>query len=583
MTLTLRRRRTSLAAAGSLTAGALLLAIGSTGANYVDQTHAVAELTTETWAAVQPERVWTSSSAAFVADGTVYIGGFRGNGASGTGAATVDAASGPTAVDLPVDAVKVVGATNDFHDGAAASTTWFAALGVDGVVYQWGSNYAGSISGQSNRPRAITTYSPTGGAATVPLPPIVDLSMSENQIFALDADGTMYAWGYAGENLPNPVGGSTARTVPLPSNIVVDNSTGAANVGTVSDGRIVPSATQAASNGARTVAWHRIYGGQNSSFAVTREGLVYIWGFDAHPGLSTQTGVTNQRAPREARGVNAVLFERYPEIYHAVDGTTLEAGDPAYWTTYDRIYQDMKGREVCTGDFDRLQVYDDSGCPVRQLGTGARTYRVLLSNHEMYTWAATTETYGWPTIGRWVSSTAPAGGGYVPRLIETSQNGPTIPVHHFTSGSSALQAVTTDGRVYGWGANNWCQAIGTHSTGGVADPGRNNGNCGVQGSTAATGLRPAGGVWYPTPVWNVPEDAVITDLGATACTTWLTDARGTMYAFGGSTVVGRDFRSCANNTAHGFRVYDLNDASLASPFGSPVNAPAVATRVVFGG
>lgn len=572
------RTRTRLAAGGLVAALAATLGVAATAADYTDRTHAVAELTTETWAAVQPELVWTSSTSVFNAEGTVYVGGFRGNGASGTGVATVSATLPPTAVDLPVKAVKVVGGTNDFAYGQAASTTWFAALGDDGVVYQWGSNYAGSISGTGNRPRAITEFSPTGGSDRAPMPTIVDLTSSENQIYALDAAGTMYVWGYAGENLPNPVGGGTARTVPLPANIVVDSSTGTANVGVVSGGAIVPGT----SGGARATTWHRVYGGQNSSFGVTTEGLVYVWGYDSHIGRPTQTGVTNQRAPRDAQGVNALLFEKYPEVYHAADGTTLRGDDPAYWTTYTRIYQDMKGRQVCTAEYDITRAYDASGCPVRQLSTGARAYRLLLSNHEMYTWAASTDTYGWPTIGRYVASTAASAGGYAPALIQTSQNGPTVPVHHFSAGTSAVQAVTTDGHVYGWGANNWCQAIGTHSTSGYADPDRNNGNCAVQGSTAATGLRPAGGVWYATPVHGLPEDATVTDLGGTACTTWMTEEDGTMYAFGGSTVVGTDFRSCTNYTAHGYRIYDFNDATLESPFGSALTAAATATRVVFG-
>lgn len=574
-----RPRARAAALAGVAAAAALVLGTGVTAADYTDRTHAVAELTTETWAAVQPELVWTSSTAAFLAEGKVYLGGFRGNGASGTGVATVGATQPPTQVDLPVPVVKVVGATDNFDHGAAASTTWFAALGTDGVVYQWGSNYGSSISGTGNRPRAVTTYSPSGGTTgTHPLPPVVDLTSSENQIYALDADGTMYVWGHAGENLPNPVGGGTARTVPLPANITVDVATGMNAVGVVQDGRILPGT----GDGARSVAWHRVYGGQNSSFGVTREGLVYVWGFDAHAGVATESSTVNQRAPRDARGVNALLFETYPEIYHAADGRTLQAGDPAYWTTYAAIYQDMKGREVCTGAYDVTRAYDDSGCPVRQLSTGARTFRVLLANHQMSTWAASTASYGWPSLGRYVASTSTSAGGYVPAPIQTSQDGPTLSVHHFSAGTGAVQVVTTDGQVYGWGANNWCQAIGIHSTGGYADPDRNGGNCHQQGSTATTGLRPAGAVWYATRVWAVPDDVRVTDLGGTACTTWMTDEEGTMYAFGGSTVVGSDYRNCVVNAGHGYRIYDFNDATLATPFGSAVDRQGVATRVVFG-
>ena len=573
------RARARVAAGGLVAVLAVTLGASATAADYADRTHAVAELTTETWAAVQPELVWTSSTAAFIAEGTVYIGGFRGNNISGTGVASVSANSAPTAVDLPEPVVKVVGGTDNFDHTNASTTTWFAALTENGEVYQWGRNYQGSIaSGSDGRPVKITQYSPSGGTDRADLPTIVDLSASENQIFAMDAEGTMYAWGYAGHNLPNPVGGSTARTVPLPSNIAVDTRAGNANVGVASGGRIVPGT----SNGAREVRWHRVYGGQNSSFGVTTEGLVYIWGYDSHIGRPTQSSTSDQRAPHSVEGLNALLFEKYPEHYHAADGTTLQAGDPQYWTTYDRIYQDMKGRDVCTGEFDITRAYDDSGCPVRQLSTGARAFRVLLENNEMYTWAASTGTFGWPTIGRYVSGTGTSGGGYQPGLIQTSQNGPTLEVHHFSAGTSALQAVTTDGRVYGWGANNWCQAIGTHSTNGVADPTRNGGNCDTQGSTSDTGLRPAGGVWYPTPVHDLPEGARIESLGGTACTTWMTGEDGTMYAFGGSTVVGLSYRRCTNNSSHGYRIYNFNDATVETPFGTPLTVRATATRVVFG-
>lgn len=570
-----QRRRPALLGAALLTVACLALTATTTDAAYQDETHAAAELRTDTIAAVLPSsQTYTAASAAFLVGGELYISGYRGTGVAGNGTVTVPAASAPTRVDLPVDVVKVVGGTNDFHWGQNANT-WFAALGADGVVYTWGSAWGGFVSGDGPSPRAITTFS-SGGAA-LPMPQIVDVQGSENQVYALDAEGTMYVWGYAGENLPRPESASST-SVPVVANVVT-TQTGAGVCAAAPGGVVTPNGSS------RPVTWHAVYGGNNSSFGVSREGLVYSWGYDYSGGLPTEFSNWNQRCPRLVAGANQVLFEQYPELYTTADGRTLSPGAPDYDTVYADIVahlQDPATPDVCAGEPDPSTLYDATGCPVRQMGTGARAFRMVLQNHQMYTWASSTADFGWPTLGRWVSSTAATAGGAVPGLVTTSQDGPSIPVDFFVAGSSSVVALTTEGTVYGWGANNFCQAIGAHSSGGTYNP--DAGPCAVQNGSAGTsqGLRGASAVWYPTPVVGLPDQVRMTDLASTTCSTWVQDERRNIYGFGGGTIVGSDFRSCVNQSGLGYRLHDYNSATPENPFGTPVTVASTATTQLSG-
>lgn len=568
-------RRHLVVATALLSAACLAFTASATDAAYQDETHAAAALRTDTIASVLPSsQTYTASSAAFLVDGDVFISGYRGTGAAGNGTETVPAASAPTRVDLPVDVVKIVGGTNDFHWGQNANT-WFAALGSDGVVYTWGSAYRGQVSGNGASPKAMTTFSSAG--TTLPMPTIVDVQGSENQVYALDAEGTMYVWGYAGENLPRPE--STSSTaVPVVANIVTTQSNNSTCAST-SGGVVTPNGSS------RPVTWHAVYGGNNSSFGVSREGLVYGWGYDYSGAIPSESGNWTQRCPRLVTGANRVLFEQYPELYQTADGRSLESGAADYDAVYAEIVahrQDPATPDVCTGQRDPLYLYDTADCPVRQMGTGARAFRMLLQNHQMYTWASSAGTFGWPTLGRWVASTGTNAGGRSPGLVTTSQDGPTIPVDFFVAGSSSVVALTTDGTVYGWGANNFCQAIGIHSTGGTANP--NAGSCATQNGSPAssTGLRGSSAVWYATPVAGLPENLRMTDLASTTCSTWLQDERRNIYGFGGGTIVGSNFRSCVNQSGLGYRLHDYNSATPENPFGQPVLVASTATTQLSG-
>lgn len=184
--------------------------LGRSSAAYTDQTNAVlveGQVVTgvTTWS---PQQTFlANTNVALQGDGSIAIWGYRGNGISGTGAATVAETAPVTVIALPDDgyprvgsrrAVKVQGTSLDNYYGADASYTGLAALSDDGNVYTWGGTQTNSVMG-----RDATTV-PFNLPGRVDLPePVVDLASSSGVFMALTESGAVYTWGdnYSGRGL----------------------------------------------------------------------------------------------------------------------------------------------------------------------------------------------------------------------------------------------------------------------------------------------------------------------------------------------------------------------------------------------
>jgi alpha-tubulin suppressor-like RCC1 family protein len=121
-------------------------------------------------------------SLALTSTGAVYAWGYNGNGELGTGnttnSSTPVAVTGLSGVD-----VKAVSAGAD-HSLALTST---------GAVYAWGYNNAGQLGNgtTTNALTALLVPFPADGSATV-----VSISAGRFDSFALESDGSLWAWGY---------------------------------------------------------------------------------------------------------------------------------------------------------------------------------------------------------------------------------------------------------------------------------------------------------------------------------------------------------------------------------------------------
>ncbi|GAA1316108.1 hypothetical protein ACFSWE_02160 [Leucobacter albus] len=549
-----------LLAGGAMLSLAALLTADATAAGFVDSTYGTAQLRTESPLSVPPvDYDQSANSSLFLTrTGDLYVAGDRrnGDGNGGTQAPTAE----PTRVNFGegVTIIDAIGSTNDFHTDWT-STNSYMALDSNGGVWTWGRPYGGGgITGhgpqsdaQSRAARRVTQVE--GGG---PMPAIMQISRSENQFYAIDGEGNLWAWGYDGENLPVPTSGN--RAYPALANTTV----------------AAPSTGTCATSNAGVVRWHSLWGGNNSSGAVATNGLIYTWGHDTSNGL-TATQV-NARCPALHEGPNRVLFQRYPELYQTAAG---EVYDEATLTTeaarharYLEIVEHMRPRTLAEcSTVKPAGVVDESACPVRQYGFSARAGRLLLQTGELFTWKISTASYGDPFLGRAVTAATPA---YAPHPV--SFGGSTNSLDRVVTGVSASFGLTREGVLYGWGENNYCQAVGKPTQNGALV----EADCAEFGRDSATGRR----VDTPMPVQNLPEGQRVVRVAATQCAAWAETETRELWAWGGGTVSGADFRYCKQPSSghRGYKIYDYGSVTDEHPLGVPVTATTTGTMRVRG-
>lgn len=147
-------------------------------------------------------------SLAVGSDGHVYAWGSNFSGQLGNGA-TEDALV-PTPVDTPEGVTFSTVAAGSYHS---------LALGSDGNTYAWGQNKYGQLGNGTQTGSNVPTrvHAPQGVAFSV-------VSAGENHVLAIGSDGNLYAWG--GNTFGQFGNGSTASTsvpakVDTPEGVVV--------------------------------------------------------------------------------------------------------------------------------------------------------------------------------------------------------------------------------------------------------------------------------------------------------------------------------------------------------------------------
>ncbi|GAA2089659.1 hypothetical protein [Brevibacterium salitolerans] len=543
------------------TAGATGLGSTLTTAGFTDPTYGSVSLRTSAGPDAAPVAYDQSAAAAvfLTPSGDLYVGGLRSTG-DGNGAVP-GPRTDPTRVDLPrgVRIVDAAGSTNDFHT-PHTQTTSFMALDDDGGVWTWGMTYRspagpqligrGDISVAASRSAGRVTRTAGGGE----LPAIARIARIENQFLALDRAGILWAWGYGGENLPAPAGAGDAP-LPFPAQRTT----------------AVPSGSGCAADGGNSlgeVHWHSVWSGPNAAGAVARNGLVYTWGFDNSDG--TGSPAVSTRCPALNEGANRALFQRYPELYTTADGLVYDedalTSESARHERYADIVAHMRTRslDACDGVLG-AEAVDSGRCPVRQLGFSAGAARLLTQDGELLTWT-TKSAWGRQFLGRPDRSDAPADR---PAPVSGDRRYDAV-----AAGVSSVLALGRDGRVYGWGANNVCQAVGAQTAGGT-----------VSGTDCANDAAPSDRttVLEPLAVSGVPRDVRVEHIALTQCAAWARLADGRTYAWGAGTAGGHLFSQCrvpASPSLRGYRIYRHTEADEAHPFGTPITGAATPTVLV---
>ncbi len=529
--------------------------VPTTSAGFTDSTYGVSALATT--AKVDLEAVkydQTAASALFLSDaGGLYVSGYRGTG-DGNGARP-SPTSEPNRVEFPRDVfiVDATGSTNDFHASNAATTS-FMALDADGDVWTWGKPLGGekligrgTISAAESRRVGKVTRTAEGGW----LPSIARMARTENQFLALDYDGTMWAWGYGAYNMPTP---DKDGSEPLP-----------ARANHTSSSLSTRKCTGEGRDDLGPVPFHSIWSGNNAAGAVGNNGLLYTWGIANADGVGGS--VTTTRCPTLNEGANRVLFQRYPDLYSTADNEIYDENELATegerHDRYVEIVEAMRNEELeaCAGVVEGPGT-DTSGCPVRQFGFSTGAAHLLTTEGELLTWV-TRPGYGEPFLGRTPTSAAPAN-----RPAPVAGD---LRFEEMTSGVSSIVAVSTEGRAYGWGSNNVCQAVGMTTKRGKPAPedckdGRN--------ITAATAVN------EPTPIDGIPTETPVSSVSATQCAAWATLADGSIYAWGAGTAAGYVFAECRQPLFSSFRGYKIHQEAPddgSRLFGEPVTDVATET------
>ena len=568
----LRRAAALTAACGAGLASFMLGTAEDAVAGFHDETYAHAGVLTEGMPPTLP--VFNDQSAGstlyVTRTGEVYLSGMRDSG-DGNGSARTPAKADPTRVGFP-EGVRIVDAAGSSNDFSYVSSTSYMALADQGGVWTWGRPLGGaSLIGRGSIGLAgsYTVGRVTSTADGSPLPRIIDIERSENQFLALDERGTLWSWGYDGQNLPRD-SGLRDRGLPAPSNATTTSHTSLGGCG------------------GRSVTWHSIWGGNNSSAAVATNGLVYSWGFDNDDGLTN--GRSSQKCPILNESANRALFQAYPEHYRTANGAVYDESSPELngasvdetlklrQKRYQEIVSSMEGRtlQACSSVSGKTMA-DEGPCPVRQFGYSARAPRMLLQNGDLYTWQikdSALDEYGIAFLGRYPSNPS----GDAPRAWweKGSIRRPEVAlrdVDYVAPGISSVTALTRSGEVYGWGRNNICQAVGARLA--VSRPCTQDAGDDADLVVLPSRLQGQG-----------LEGARITGIGSTQCASWAIDHEGNIWGWGAGTSTGRVFRYCSPNGStggydtEGYKIYDKTRATTQRPFGEPVATAGTAVRKV---
>ncbi len=252
-------------------------------------------------------------SLALTAAGTVYAWGYNAYGQLGNG--TTGSSSAPVQVTGLPSSAGVTAIAGGEYDSLALTSA--------GTVYAWGYNNFGQL-GNGTTTNSSTPLQVTGLANVVK----IAASSSGSSSYALEANGTLWAWGYNGNgqlgngNTTNQL--VTVQINPPPgyyfSGIAAAGSHGLASTQPVSNGGSVfawganlygelgngtstGSSTPVQASGLSGIS--AVAGGQYHSLALTASGTVYAWGYNRSGQLGNGT-TTSSSAPVQVNGLSSI-------------------------------------------------------------------------------------------------------------------------------------------------------------------------------------------------------------------------------------------------------------------------------------
>ncbi|WP_317643500.1 InlB B-repeat-containing protein [Bombiscardovia apis] len=354
----------------------------------------------------------STHTVAITEDGTTWAWGGNDPTLLGSGRAL-------TSSSLPV---KVKTPTGVKFTNVSAGWYHTLAIGSDNKIYSWGVNLFGELgtsSSSSATPLPVRISAPAGARFVS-----VCASGYNRYSLALDSNGNAYAWGRNSEGQLG-LGDTTNRSVPTKINA--------------------------------PIAFKSISAGGSHSLAIGTDGYTYAWGYNNYGQLG-DGGTTRSLTPRR--------------INFGMQFTNVQAGGQNDRGIVGGVY--LEGYSLALDAQGNLYAWGHNG--YGQLGTGTKTNRysptristpvpltaitagayhslAVGSNGRVYAW-------GWnsSTNNRYTSVGLIGDGSTVDRLSPTIVSTPAgVQFSGVSAGWLQSKALSSDGKVYSWGPNQYGQ------------------------------------------------------------------------------------------------------------------------------
>ncbi|MFT9116351.1 MAG: IPT/TIG domain-containing protein [Sporolactobacillus sp.] len=357
--------------------------------------------------------------------GNVYSWGNNNSGQLGDG--STDNSITPVAVDT----------SGTLYDKDIISTqagyNFSLALDSNGNVYAWGDNTYGQLGDGTTTSRSSPVNISSSGVLSGKT--ITAIFAGNNQSFAIDSNGSLYAWG---RNDTSQLGDGTTTNKTAPE--------------LISGGAISGKAIT------------KVAAGDAHTLALDSNGNVYAWGYNVDGRLGNNT-TTNSSTPvliNDGAISGKTIIDIAAGYYHSV--ALDNSGNVYTWgnNTYGQL-----GNDTNTNSSVPVAVYNAgvlSGKIVTSLSAGQNYTLALDSNGQVYAWGDNNDgqlgdgTYDMRDIPVYVSTSGTLAGHSIASIEAAGSSSDAFAV-----------ALDTSGNVYSWGYNYYGQ-LGNNDTNDSNDP-----------------------------------------------------------------------------------------------------------------
>lgn len=298
--------------------------------------------------------------------------------------------NGYTAYALPLKIIAI-----------SAGPSHCLALGADGSVWEWGSDWRGELNG-------IQSDTPQRAPIQVPITNVKALSAGMFQNVALKNDGTVWVWG---RSIDGNLGNFSGNGTFIPVQVLINNVSA-------------------------------VYAGKAWNFVVKDDGAVWAWGANHYGQLGDGTYESSVVNPVRVNISNVDYIDGYGNGCFALKNGTV-------WAWGDNVYDTVGSRLVFTGALG-----DNSPNTTRSIPFEVNGFpdAISISHGESHTLVLN----GNGTVWAWgKDNNGQLGDGRVIGMFEY-QNTPIVSkidnVKAISAGGSQSIALKNDGTVWTWGA-----------------------------------------------------------------------------------------------------------------------------------